>query len=210
MIGILGGTFDPVHNGHIAVARAALTHLPLEAVNFIPAFQPPHRPAPAASPNNRLEMVKLAVEYEPGMSFDECEMQRGGPSYTVASLLELHNTWQGQRWCLLLGADAFLGLPAWHDWQRIFELAHIAVVTRPGYKLDASVMHHDLAQRWKEMHAQTLPDASAGSIVTLEMPPVDISATQIRDALARKQDVRGLVPDNVLDYILQQHLYQTP
>jgi nicotinate-nucleotide adenylyltransferase len=209
MIGILGGTFDPIHNGHLRLARDMFDQRLLSKVLFIPTGHPPHRDVPQASANDRLEMVRLAVDYKPGFELDDREIKRGGVNYTVDTLSELRaELGEKTGLCLLLGADAFLGLPTWHQWQRLFDLAHILVARRAGKSLKNMDMSDELVAQWQQRKATKLPATSAGSIVEFAMRPVDISATEIRELLQQRKSVEGMVPYSVLNYILQNHLYE--
>lgn len=212
-IGILGGTFDPVHYGHLRLAEQAREQLGLASVRWIPAGQPPHRGAPHSTPEQRLAMVKLAIADNPGFSLDASEVLSPAPSYSVDTLTRLRNELGGQQpLVLLLGNDAFLGLPGWHRWRELFELAHIAVATRPGSSLDntnlPSALAAELATR-RCAHAAELRQRAAGGILPLTITALDISATQLRATLAAGHSPRYLLPTPVLDYIFQQHLYST-
>ncbi len=209
MIGILGGTFDPIHNGHLRMARDMYDQRLLSKVLFIPTGHPPHRDEPQASAKDRLEMVRLAVEYKPGFELDDREIKRDGVNYTVDTLTELRaELGEKTGLSLLLGMDAFLGLPTWHEWQRLFDLVHIVVARRAGKSLKTAEMSAELAAQWQQRKAIKLPLTPAGTIVEFAMRPVDISATQIRELLHEKQSVEGMVPYSVLNYILQNHLYE--
>ncbi len=210
-IGILGGTFDPIHNGHLLLAREVLEKLHLDEIRFIPTGLPPHRDSPLTPPQRRLDMVRLAMEYKPGFVLDDREIRRNTICYTVDTLTELRTELgQDVGLYLLLGSDAFLGLPGWHDWQRLFELAHIVVAGRPGTTLTPSVMSAELLAQWQQRKTTELHETPSGSIIEFAMTPTDISASHVRKRLAAKQTVRGLVPNTVLNYILQQHLYEKP
>lgn len=210
MIGILGGTFDPIHNGHLRLAREAFEQLHLSEVRFIPTGQPPHRDAPIASAQDRLEMTSLAVGYKQGFALDDREIRRQGVCYTVDTLTELRAELGAETGlCLLLGADAFLGLAAWKDWRRLLDLAHIVIARRPGNMLDSTMMDAELVAQWQQRKVIQLPETPAGSIMEFAMTPTDISASRIRELLHMGQSVQGLLPYTVLDYIFQHHLYQT-
>lgn len=207
--GVFGGTFDPIHYGHLRLAEDMADALGLERVVFIPAGQPPHRGVPRTAARHRLEMVRRAIAGNPRFEADACEVERDAPSYTVDTLTALRARLRDEQplW-LLLGADAFMGLPTWHDWRRLFELANLAVAARPGTPLlDADAMptmlKSEVAQR------QSLKDA-AGGVLIRQTPPLDISATAIRDTLARRGSARYLLPDAVLDYIHEHQLYTHP
>jgi nicotinate-nucleotide adenylyltransferase len=200
-IGIFGGTFDPIHYGHLRLAEEMADALDLREVRFIPAGLPPHRAAPGTSAAHRLEMVRRAIAGNPRFVLDEREVRAARISYTVDTLNELRNELGAQQpLCLLLGADAFLGLPGWHQWQRLFDLAHIAVAQRPGSNVQAALP--EALQREMGMHP-------AGSVSVVDMTPLAISASAIRDALAQQKSVRYLLPDSVLDYLQQQQLYKS-
>ncbi|MEQ1592842.1 MAG: nicotinate-nucleotide adenylyltransferase [Thiobacillaceae bacterium] len=200
-IGIFGGTFDPIHYGHLRLAEEMADALNLREVRFIPAGFPPHRAAPRTSAQHRLEMVRRAIAGNPRFVLDEREVRAARTSYTVDTLAELRSELGAQQpLCLLLGADAFLGLPGWHQWQRLFDLAHIAVAQRPGSNVQTALP--EVLQREMGMHP-------AGSVCVVDMTPLAISASAIRDALAQQKSVRYLLPDSVLDYLQQQQLYKS-
>lgn len=213
-LGILGGTFDPIHCGHLELARELHEALPLSAVRFVPAGVPPHRSAPVASSADRLAMVELAAAGNPGLEVDPREIRRGGPSYTVVTLEELRKEDRARPLALIVGADAFLGLPAWHRWRELFDLAHLVVVARPGVLLDLA-RAPDLLPEWegRRTHdARSLLATPAGSIVVQPITAHDISATVIRHELARGKAgldaVRALLPSSVLAYIERNQLYR--
>jgi nicotinate-nucleotide adenylyltransferase len=209
-VGVFGGTFDPIHFGHLRLAEEMAEAIGLERVLFIPAGQPPHRGAPRTAAAHRLEMVRRAIAGNPRFELDAREVKSPRPSYTVDTLAALRAELGDQQplW-LLLGADAFLGLPTWHEWRRLFGLAHIAVAQRPGARLMQSDAMLDPLK--SEILPRQVADGSAagpaGSVLLRAMTPLDISATVIRDTLARQGSVRYLLPDAVLDYIHQQKLY---
>ena len=208
--GILGGTFDPIHFGHLRLAEEMAGGIGLDRVRFIPAGQPPHRETPRTSATHRLEMVRRAVAGNPRFVVDAREVQRPQPSYTVDTLTELRaELGTEQPLWLLLGSDAFLGLPSWHDWQRVFELANIAVAARPGSELGQVDAMAEPLQR--EVLNRKVADASAagpaGSLLLWQMTPLEISATAIRHTLERQGSARYLLPDAVLDYIHEHQLY---
>jgi nicotinate-nucleotide adenylyltransferase len=215
-LGILGGTFDPIHNGHLELARELVAALPLSAVRFVPAGDPPHRPAPVASAADRLAMAKLAIAGHAGLEVDDREIVRAGPSYTVLTLEELRAEAPMRPLALIVGTDAFLGLPAWHRWRELFELAHVIVVARPGTALDLTRAPSLLADwdRRRTDDVGALAASAAGAIVVQPVTPHDISATSIRSALAPGgagiDSVRRLLPPAVLAYIERNQLYRLP
>ncbi|MGA8148958.1 MAG: nicotinate-nucleotide adenylyltransferase [Gallionellaceae bacterium] len=213
-IGILGGTFDPIHNGHLRLAQEALEQCGLAAVRFIPAGTPPHRGFPHASAAHRLEMVRLAVQDNPDFVLDEREIQRSGPCYTVDTLGELRAELGAQQpLCLLTGGDAFLQLQTWHEWKKLFGLAHIIAMQRSGLPLGNAMTAADTELR-DEYLARLAPASSilhetpAGAILVLDMPTLDISATGIRQRCTSGRSIRYLLPDAAADYILTHGLYQ--
>ena len=212
-IGILGGTFDPIHFGHLRLAQEALEQCNLAAVHFIPCGSPPHRNVPYASAQQRLSMTRLALQGNPAFVLDEREINRTDPCYTVDTLTALRTGLGAQQpLCLLMGGDAFLLLHTWHEWKKLFELAHIVVMQRAGRPLGNAINEADAALR-NEYQARLAPvpyalhDAPAGVIVVINMPALEISATDIRRRCAEKKDTHYLLPDIVADYIQSQHLY---
>ena len=210
-IGVFGGTFDPIHFGHLRLAEEMADALGLDRVLFIPAGQPPHRDAPRTAATHRLEMVRRAIAGNPRFAADAREVLRQQPSYTVDTLTALRaELGDAQPLWLLLGADAFLDLPSWHDWRRLFELANIAVAARPGAQLMQSdaIMEPLQGEVSHRLVAGNRSAAGrAGSVLLRATPPLDISATTIRDTLARRGSARYLLPDAVLDYIHEHQLY---
>ena len=204
MIGIFGGTFDPIHYGHLRPAQEAMQQLALAELRFIPAAIPPHRPPPQASAAQRLAMVELAIRDLPGLRVDGRELQRGGLSYTVLTLESLRAELGSTSLCLLIGADQFRSFETWHRWQEIPDLAHLVVLNRPGATTGA-------LPAWARGRAssdlQALRAAPAGRLVFLSVSPQDISASRIRAALVRGGSVQGLLPEVVLDYIRVNQVY---
>lgn len=213
-VGILGGTFDPVHLAHLALARVALERLNLAQVLWIPAGQPPHRDRPRTPAADRLAMVRAAIAGEPRFVLDASEVESDAPSYTVHTLERMRREYGTSRpLVLLMGADAFRGLPGWHRWTEIFRLAHIAVATRPGFPLDAFTA--PLAGEFATRRRPTSTDFSstpAGTIITFELVAGTVSATEVRGLVAADAadgKLRELLSAPVLDYIRQHHLYHT-
>lgn len=211
-LGIFGGTFDPVHFGHLRLAEESIGHLGLGGVRWIPAGQPPHRGAPQVTAAQRLEMVRRSTAGNPRFSVDASEVEAAAPSYTVHTLERLRKEFgDTQSLVLLVGADAFAGLASWHRWQEFFSLAHIAVSHRPGFPVEMASLPPALAS---EFQARRLTDvaglkaSAGGAIVTFAMTQLAISATQIRKLLANDLSARYLLPDAVLDYIQTHSLYR--
>lgn len=210
-LGLLGGTFDPIHHGHLRLATEARQRLGLATIRLIPAGQPPHRARPRTPAEHRLAMARLAVQNVPGFEVDATEVLSPQPSYSVATLERLRTELGPARpLVLILGADAFLGLAGWHRWQDLFGLAHIAVATRPGYVLADALYGGELADECPErltQNPQALHTTPCGAIVPFTIPSLEISATLIRHALGQGDDARFLLPEAVLEYIGTHHLY---
>ncbi|MDP1735650.1 MAG: nicotinate-nucleotide adenylyltransferase [Sulfuritalea sp.] len=216
-LGLLGGTFDPLHIAHLRLALEAREALGLAEVCLIPAGTPPLRAVPQCAAVHRLAMVENAVAGIPGFSVDTGEVLAAAgnptPSYTVATLERQRRQHGAQRpLVLLLGADAFARLEQWHRWRELFELAHIAVATRPGHeiKLGAGDAALDREFAARKATAADLAGAPAGRIVPFAITALEISASAIRRRLAQGLSVRYLVPDAVLDYIETHQIYRTP
>ena len=188
--------------------------LALKQVRFIPTGEPWHRAAPGATAKQRLEMTRLACEGNPLFFVDEREVASRAPGYTVVTLRALRQELGDvQPLCLLLGADAFLGLEGWHEWQSLFDLAHIVIAQRPGYPvLDGNEnmpaeLRTELEQR-RSASAPELQNTPAGRIFIQNITALDISASRVRSEIARGISPRYLLPDAVLGYISQHHLYK--
>ncbi len=209
-LGLFGGTFDPIHLGHLRLAETAREALGLARVRLIPAGQPPHRATPGASGNHRLAMARLATADNPAFEVDAAEVTAAQASFTILTLERLRAELGPARpLVLLLGVDAFLGLPTWRRWTELLDFAHLAVANRPGYTLDAAQMPTalaDLVARCKASPA-ALVAAPAGAIVPFEMTPLAISATDIRSRAAAGLSLRYLLPPPVVDYISRHQLY---
>ena len=210
---LVGGTFDPVHEGHLGLADDARRAFASAEVRLVLAGDPPHRPPPGAPAVHRLAMLELAIAGRPGIAIDTRELARAGKSYTVLTLGELRAEAPHRPLILVLGADAFRGLPAWHRWTEILALAHVAVAARPGDPFDAA-LPDALVPLWRARRTTDAADligAPAGRIYVLPTVARDISASAIRAALARGGDaaqaVRALMPPAVWDYIATHRLY---
>jgi nicotinate-nucleotide adenylyltransferase len=213
VIGILGGTFDPVHLGHVALAGAALSQLPLAEVLWLPSGNPGHRASPVASARDRLALLRLAIEGDARYRIDACELDRSEPTYTVHTLTRLRaQLGNAQPLVLLLGSDSFLSLPTWLRWRELFDLAHIAHVSRPGHLASDGGPPPELSAEIVRRAArpEQLAASAAGRIASFDMPPLDVSSSDLRARLAAGQDARHLLPAAVLAYIRSQHLYIKP
>jgi nicotinate-nucleotide adenylyltransferase len=211
-IGVMGGTFDPVHFGHLRLAQEAAEILGLERVRWVPAGRPWHRAQPKAPPRHRLQMVRLAIRRNPLFELDDAEIRQGLPGYTVETLARLRKRLGADRpLVLLLGADAFRGLASWKRWREIFELAHVFVGQRPGQPLTPGSLPAALASEWRRRAGTSaaLRGQPAGRVVTYGTTALDISASAIRAQLAQSRSPRYLLPAAVLDYIRARRLYAT-
>jgi nicotinate-nucleotide adenylyltransferase len=197
MIGLLGGTFDPVHLGHLDVARAALQTLSLERVVFIPANVPPHRGSPNASGADRLAMVTLAIQDEPKFEASTIELDAAGPSYTAVTIDRfLANGYAKNDLCFIAGADAFASVSAWHDYPALLDRCRFAVVSRPGFP--ASAVPQQIPA-----FAEHMTD-----IFLIDAPTAPVSSTDVRACISRGAPLVGLVPDLVAGYIDAHRLYR--
>jgi nicotinate-nucleotide adenylyltransferase len=197
-LAIFGGTFDPIHLGHLCVAWEAAELLDAEVL-MMPAGLPPHRPPPIASAAQRLAMLQVALRGQSRLIPDGRELAREGASYTVDTLAGLRAEQGDRPLVLLLGADAFAGLPGWHEWQRLFELAHIGVLSRPGEQAPLpEALHRELAGRRAD-DAAALRLAPAGCVIELAVTPLEISSTRIRQLLGAGREPRYLLPAGLFD-----------
>ncbi len=217
-IGIFGGTFDPIHFGHLRLAQEAVEQCNLTSVHFIPSGTPPHRHAPHAGAQQRLDMVRLAIRGNEKFVLDEREISRTDPCYTVDTLTDLRETLGAQQpLCLLLGSDAFLLLHTWHEWEELFSLAHIVVLHRPQNNAVAQDFSTRIAQASSALHRVyqertstspvVLSAAPAGAILRVDIPALEISSSTIRARCADNKDIHYLLPDTVASYIHTHHLY---
>lgn len=209
-LALLGGTFDPVHYAHLRCADEARLKLGLESLSLLPAGVPPHRALPQASKRQRLKMLQLALAEFPHLQLDMRELDRDGPSYMVDTLQSLREESPARPLMLLIGQDAANHLHRWHRWQKLFELAHIVIMTRPG---ETAEYRAGLAQQIEQRlcpDAETMFCSPAGHVLELQVTAIDISATIIKTMIGLGRSPRGMLPDPVLDYIKAQGLYLQP
>lgn len=207
-LGVLGGTFDPVHYGHLRLALEMCDRLALsEGVRLVPAAAPALRDEPRATPGQRVHMLETAVAGCEALLVDRREIERPGPSYTVDTLASLREELPDASICFILGMDAFSQLPRWHRWQEILALAHIAVAARPGasYPSDATLRRFVEAHRTED--PAMLGCRPAGHVCLVDVPSLDVSATYVRRLVAAHRSPRYLLPDAVLGIIEQQGVY---
>ena len=191
--GILGGTFDPIHQGHLVLAESAREIFHLDQVVFMPAGNPPHKPEQALAPAcNRLRMVEIAAAGNPFFAVSPLEIERSGPSYTADTITMLQERHPGAAWCLIVGGDTLAEIPTWHDYRGLLGRVKILAASRPGSALSLP----------SELQAY------AGGISTFTPPGLAISSTMIRDRIRTGRSIRYLVPDGVADYLYENRLYQ--
>lgn len=208
-IGVFGGTFDPVHFGHLRLAQEVAEYCGLEAVRMIPAGIPPHRMKPQCGAIHRLEMVRIATTGNPLLVPDDREIGKKTPCYSVETLIELRSEFgEDKPICLMVGADAFLGLETWREWQRLFDLAHVIVAQRPGFDLALKGPLSEQFETRRERDPDILRRYPSGKILTVDITLLDISSSMVRQCLAGGRSVRYLLPDAVLDYIRNHGLYR--
>ncbi len=206
-MGIFGGTFDPIHYGHLRTAFEMLQALRFDEVRFMPCGSPPHRESPIANAELRLQMVRVATEGQHGFVVDERELLREGPSYSVDTLTALRGEFLLRPLALIIGMDAFLGLPTWYQWREILQLAHVVVAHRPGWRApDIGPLGELLADRGThrigDMH-----QAKSGHIYIHDVTQLEISSSEIRELVAAGRDPRFLMPDAVRDVIERSGCY---
>ena len=209
-IGLFGGTFDPIHYGHLRTSFELWQALRLAQVRFLPTGNPPHREAPLAAPELRLEMVRAAVAGNSAFVVDDREMRRTGVSYSVDTLLDLRRDFPDRSLCLLLGMDAFLGMPGWHRWREIFDLAHIVVAHRPGWKAPMTGPLGEIMVDRGTGSVRDLHAAPAGRIYVHAVTQLEISSTELRQLILSGRDLRYLIPDAVRDIIQRTRCYPEP
>jgi len=202
-IGILGGTFDPVHNGHLRLAIEMREALGLSSVKLIPASVPPLRNAPDIDASKRLRMLEAAIEGEEGLEIDDCELHRKGTSYTVDTLRSIRKDVGDTPLCLIVGMDAFRRFDQWHQWEKLLDLAHIAVAHRPGSEAPESGAVAEFVKARRVDDPERLRERGAGYVIVRNIPALDISATRIRALLSTGQSIRYLVPDQVHDILIK-------
>ena len=208
-LGVLGGTFDPIHNGHLVAGQRAQALLHLDTVLVMPSHVPPHRTA-GASPAARLAMARLAAAGLPGWTVSDLELRRDGPSYTFDTLTELAATRPGEwQFFFIIGADAFAEIATWSRYPAVLDLTHFAVVARPGITLDSLQKRlPTLAERMTTPAAYRPDDPPRIILIQAETP--DISSTEIRRRVRAGEGIDGLVPESVASYISTHRLYAGP
>jgi len=212
LVGILGGTFNPIHFAHLRMAQELANGLGMDEVRFIPSANPPHKDSVTVSAQHRATMVKLAISDNPLFTLDKRELERKGTSYTIDTLISLREQLGNDTaLCLMMGSDAFIKLNTWHRWQELLDYAHIILVQRPSQGKPQEPLPEQLQTLLRNHYAEQVSDLheeKAGLINMQAISAQEISATQIRELLKLGQSVRYLLPKEVIEYIQQQHLYQ--
>ena len=206
-IGVFGGTFDPIHCGHLRTAFELWQELRLAEVRFLPTGSAPHRARLYASPERRLQMVRAAVANQPGFVVDDREVRRSGVSYSVDTLTELRREYPQASLCLLLGMDAFLGLPNWHRWRELLTLAHIVVAHRPGWRAPTTGPLGEVMVDHGTGMIRVLHERASGCVYVHAVTQLEISSTELRSLIIAGRDPRYLVPDEVRQIILETRCY---
>lgn len=210
-IGILGGTFNPIHFGHLRMAQELADALGFDEVRFIPSANPPHRTTPEVSAAHRAAMVQLAIADNPLFKLDMRELARMGASYMIDTLISLREELgEHAALCLIMGSDAFVKLDTWHHWQELLDYCHIILVQRPNFAPDQSRLSAELTALLHDHNTENLDDLTEktnGYIHMQKITPLEISATRIRESLKTGHTVRYLMPENVIAYITTHKLY---
>lgn len=211
MIGILGGTFNPIHLGHLYLANQLQTRLGFDSIRFMPAALPALKDIPLVTAEQRAKMVEIAIANHPHFSLDTRELSRAGTSYTIDTLISLREELGDEvSLCWLMGFDAFAHLNAWHRWQELLSYAHLIVVKRP-HSTDSSNLNADmkaLLETHETKKAEEVKRQAHGKILIQEIAALDISSTDIREKIAHDKDVHSMIPEALISYIQQHQLYQ--
>ncbi|QPJ62086.1 MAG: nicotinate (nicotinamide) nucleotide adenylyltransferase [Candidatus Nitronauta litoralis] len=217
-VALFGGSFDPIHMGHIAVAQEVLNQFKVDKVRFIPAFKSPNKSNESTTPSgHRVAMVKIAIEGDDRFELSDLELKRSGNSYTCQTLEELHREEPDTRWFWIMGLDTFLDLPGWKNFDQILDLADLIVAPRPGYKIDdLEDTLVNLKINSKHSAFPLIPEKGVNSITTgrsdhkiyfLSKPVVDLSSSNIRREFVQKPSIKKMLPPPVVQYIMDHQLY---
>ncbi len=209
LVGLFGGTFNPVHNGHIRLARAAAEILKLTKLIFIPSALPPHKDlADDMDPKHRLRMVRLAAGNDPLLDVSDVEVRRGGQSYTLETLRRMHRDYPNCRFVFFIGSDAWIDIAAWHRVRDLLPLADWALMRRPGYAVEKPMKYLGALEKdFEKVDDGWRHKESSAKIFTIDLPLFDISSTEVRRKIKEGQSVRGMIPDAVAAYIQRENLY---
>jgi len=204
-IGILGGTFDPIHIGHLRAAIEVTENLALDEMRLLPCQYPPHRSTPTVTPEHRLNMVRLAIQGT-SLQVDDREMHRDGPSYSIDTLMSFKRDYPKASLCMVVGVDAFLGLTTWFQWETLIQLANIVVIHRSGWELPKTGMIAELLEE-RALVGKSVHEVASGHIITQNISGLEVSSTQIRNLISQHKSPLFLLPEKVHSYIQQQRLY---
>ncbi len=208
-VALFGGTFNPVHFGHLRIATELAEQLQVESIRMMPCAFPPHRDEPAVSGEQRLEMLRLAIGQQSILQAEDIELQRPAPSYSVDTVRLMREKLGSQTPLFLcIGMDALNGLDRWHEWQRIQDYCHIVVSSRPGFTAPESGVLADWINQHRCDDLRVLNQSAHGNIYFCELTMLAISSTSIRKKVSNGENICFLTPDTVVDYIRQQHLYE--
>ena len=207
-IGILGGTFDPVHNGHLRLAVQLRDQLGLSEVRLVPSARPPHKERPGAKPGQRAKWIRVALNDEPGLNVDDRELIRPGLSYTIDTLISFREEFPSTPLCLVMGTDVFAELDKWHRWEELIDYCHIIRVPRPGTKVEMSPVVSEWARDREIDNPQMLSDQLAGFIYEASFPLLEISGTEIRHIISHGHSPRYLMPQRIWDDIEEIGAYR--
>jgi len=207
LVGLLGGTFDPIHLGHLEIAKRMLKQLHFKEIQFIPSGQPPHRQA-IASAADRLAMIKLAIEDNKNFVVNDIEISEEKPSYTIDTLKKLKQQLNDKTLCFILATDAFLKFNQWKDWQSILNYCHLIIAPRPDFPMPDESWSTTLLEQHEVSSASKLHEKEFGYILVQDISKSRISATKIRESVASGHYPEDMLPKPVITYIQQHHLYQ--
>jgi nicotinate-nucleotide adenylyltransferase len=205
LVGLYGGTFDPIHVGHLHAAQAAREELNLSSVHLILSARPGHRSAPAEDTDHRWQMLQLACSVSPGLVADDSELRRSGLSYTIDTLMAWTQAHPDAIPCWIMGQDAFATLPIWHRWLELMQWCNIIVLRRPG---DERVEPVEVQRLCQQHEVDSMDDQKTGQIYRVHRPMLEVSATDVRKRLKKGARVKNLLADPVYTYIKRHHLYE--
>jgi len=208
-VALFGGTFNPIHNGHLRIAVELAEQLDVESLRMIPCALPPHREALTVSAEQRLQMLKAAIENQPRLVADEIELQRQGPSYTIDTLRQVRaEITSDTPLYLCLGMDVLASLDSWHQWQQLTDYCHLVISARPDHNMPQQGALAEWVSQRRCDDLQQLKSSSAGKLYFCETSMLAISSTQIRDKVSRGDAIDYLTPAAVVNYIQQNYLYE--
>ena len=205
LIGLFGGTFDPIHYGHLRPALDVMQAANLDEMRFIPNRVPPHRGSPILSDQQRAELVQIAIADTNGFVLDQRELEREGPSYMVDTLISLKQDFPESSLCLIMGMDAFNGLPQWHRWRELFDLCNLIITSRPGSELPDFASQTDMQKKISD-DPKCLRERPVGQILLQSVTQLDISASLIRQHLSNRQSTQFLLPEAVREKLEQAYV----